>query len=61
MDVAGEWDRDVFDQYDEWDDCWTILGDEADELAVQVERWKRELERDLREWNVGYVADPVAG
>ena len=56
--IKEEWE-DVFDRYDEWDDCWTVLGDEADCLAMDVAKWREGVERDLKEWNTGDVVIQV--
>ena len=51
MDINEEWGEDVFEQFDEWNDCWTVLGDEVDGLLREVSKWRGDVERDLREWN----------
>ena len=56
IEIKGEWDEDIFERYDEWDDCWTVLGDEVDCLAMDVAKWRDDIERDLREWNTGDAA-----
>ena len=59
MDINEEWGEDVFERFEEWDDCWTVLGDEVDSLASEVGKWRIEVENDFKEWNRGAVA--VAG
>src|SRR5579859_5798746 len=38
MEVTEEWGDDVFERYDEWEDCWAVLAEEAEELATDVGR-----------------------
>lgn len=59
MDVNEEWGEDVFERFEEWDDCWTVLGDEVDLLAAEVRKWRGDVERDFRDWSCGPIA--VAG
>jgi hypothetical protein len=54
MDIDEEWGEDVFDRYDEWDDCWAVLGEEADGLAQEVSKWRGDVDRDLSEWKGNY-------
>lgn len=50
MEVSEEWGEDVFERYDEWDDCWAVLGEEADGLASEVAKWRANVEKDMLEW-----------
>src|ERR1700731_2934319 len=34
-DLNEEWGEDMFERFDEWDDCWAILGQEAEGLAAE--------------------------
>ena len=54
--VSEEWGEDVFDTVELWDDCWAVLGEEAEELAAEVGRWKEEVEKDLSAWDLGVGA-----
>ena len=54
MERDEEWGEDVFDRYDEWDDCWAVLGEEADGLAGEVSKWRDDVDRDLSEWKGNY-------
>ena len=51
--IAEEWVEDVFEQSDEWDDCWAVLAEEAEQLATEVGKWRGEVDKDLRSWNLG--------
>jgi hypothetical protein len=59
MEVAEEWGDDVFERRDEWEDCWTVLAEEAEELASQVGKWRGEVEKDLGAWDLGGVGAGV--
>ena len=59
MDINEDWGEDVFERYEDWDDCWTVLGEEADGLASEVAKWRTDIEMDLREWRGDSVG--VAG
>lgn len=59
MDINEEWGEDVFERFEEWDDCWTVLGEEVDSLAAEVGKWRGDVERDFKQWSCGVVA--VAG
>lgn len=50
MEISEEWEEDVFERYDEWDDCWAVLSDEADGLALEVAKWKGDMQSDLLAW-----------
>jgi hypothetical protein len=50
MEVAEEWEEDMFERYDEWDDCWQVLGEEADGLALELKKWRNDMENDLFAW-----------
>ena len=56
MEVSEEWGEDVFETVELWDDCWAVLGEEAEELALEVARWRGEVEKDLSAWNLGLGA-----
>ena len=56
MEVSEQWGEDVFETVELWDDCWTVLGEEAEELALEVARWRGEVEKDLSAWNLGLGA-----
>jgi ElaB/YqjD/DUF883 family membrane-anchored ribosome-binding protein len=60
MDVSEDWGEDVFEKYEEWDDCWAVLGDEADGLASEIARWRSEIDQDLHDWRdkMGDLAIP---
>ena len=51
-DLNEEWGEDMFERFDEWDDCWAILAQEAEGLAMQVSKWKGAVEMDFKEWNL---------
>jgi hypothetical protein len=55
MEVTEEWGEDVFERYDEWDDCWAVLAEEAEELATEVGNWRGDVEKDLCAWDLGLV------
>jgi hypothetical protein len=50
MEMAEEWEEDMFERYDEWDDCWQVLGEEADGLALELKKWRNDMENDLFAW-----------
>jgi hypothetical protein len=50
VDVTEGWGQEVFDQLEDWDDCWAVLGDEASLLASEVSNWRLAMEKDLRDW-----------
>jgi len=50
MEVSEEWEEDVFERYDEWDDCWAVLSDEADGLGLEVAKWRGDMQSDLLAW-----------
>jgi hypothetical protein len=51
-DLNEEWGEDMFERFDEWDDCWEILAQEAEGLAMQVSKWKGAVNMDFMEWNL---------
>jgi hypothetical protein len=55
-DLNEEWGEDMFERFDEWDDCWAILGQEADGLAAEVSKWRGDVEKDFRTWAFQGVA-----
>jgi hypothetical protein len=55
MEVTEEWGEDVFERYDEWDDCWAVLAEEAEELATEVGTGRGEVEKDFGAWDLGLV------
>jgi len=50
MDVNEDWGEDIFESYDDWEECWTVLGEEADGLASEVAKWKNDIGKDLHDW-----------
>jgi hypothetical protein len=60
MDITEEWGEDVFERYEEWEDWWAVLGEEADTLATEVSKWKDDIERDIHEWK-GEITGGIAG
>lgn len=62
MEIGEEFGDDVFDRYEGWDDCWAILGEEADGLAGEIARWRSDAERDNLQWRDGIAGTiEVAG
>lgn len=57
-DLNEEWGEDMFERFDEWDDCWAILGQEAEGLAAEVSKWRGDIEKDFKVWT---RADAAAG
>jgi hypothetical protein len=48
--LTEDFDTDVFDRFDEWDDALTVVAFEAQWLQAEVGKWKREVEVDLVSW-----------
>jgi len=59
MDEESE-EGDMFERYDEWDDCWAVLSEEADGLAMEVSKWRAEMDKDLLAWNGNGVVEVAA-
>jgi len=57
MEVTEEWEEDVFARYDEWDDCWAVLSEEAGGLAQEIQKWRTDIEKDLSTWRGNGVAE----
>jgi hypothetical protein len=51
-DLNEEWGEDMFERFDEWDDCWAILGQEAEGLAAEVRKWRGDVEKDFKTWPI---------
>jgi hypothetical protein len=50
MNIEEQWGEDIFDRYEEWDDCWAVLGEEVDGLAAEVKMWRGTIEKDMQQW-----------
>jgi hypothetical protein len=48
--LTEDFDTDVFDRFDEWDDALTVVAYEAQWLQLEVGKWKRDVDADLDSW-----------